>query len=295
MSWPEHTVETFEEFVDYLKGLMPSESTANRLYWFRGQSNATWDLEPSLMRSLGDSDLLPEGVVDLEDEALKLFRSKAHFFVSPPLLAKVHTKPCWWALMQHHGAPTRLLDWTISPYVAAYFALHQDGGRDDRRSTERDSKSAGPKDGAVWCFCSKTLRKRFEGSYGQPPDFDSIDAPAWYQDKLQHLSEKRVVIPLAFDYASSERIAAQQGRFTMCFKVRQQHNCVIEQIGENNVLKLLIPHAKKREFLLRLRDMNITGSALFPGVDGLGQSVKEFVSLGSHYTQVARTEARSGS
>jgi len=51
-----------------------------------------------------------------------------------------------------------------------------------------------------------------------------------------------------------------------------------------------IPHDKKPEFLLRLKEMNITGATLFPGVDGLGQSVKELISLGQHYS-LARSTA----
>jgi hypothetical protein len=109
------------------------------------------------------------------------------------------------------------------------------------------------------------------------------EAPDWYEKKLEELGEQRLVIPLTFHYPSSERIVAQQGRFTMCFKIHQKHNCIIEQIGPKYMRRLLIPHHKKPEFLLRLRDMNITGAALFPGVDGLGQSVRELVSLGAYY------------
>src|SRR5262249_32893545 len=137
--------------------------------------------------------------------------------------------------------------------------------------------------GAVWCFCSGKLRKTFEGENGPLPDFASDEAPGWYEKKLKELCEQRVVIPLTFTYASSERIVAQQGSFTMCFKIHQNHDCIIKQIGPKYIRRLLIPHDKKPEFLLRLREMNITGSVLFPGVDGLGQSVRELVSLGVHY------------
>lgn len=238
------------------------------LYWFRGQSNSDWNLEPSFLRSSSGLGLSADSAVSLEREALKAFRSKAHLFVSPHLLEKVKTIPCWWALMQHHGAPTRLLDWTLSPYVAAYFAAQQDV-----------AKNAG----AVWCFCSGKLRQIFEREYDALPDFDSEEAPDWYKGKLEELSEQWIVVPLTFTYASSERIVAQQGRFTMCFKIHQKHDCIIDQIGPKYIRRLLIPHEKKPVFLLRLRDMNITGSALFPGVDGLGQSVRELVSLGAHY------------
>ena len=178
--------------------------------------------------------------------------------------------------MQHHGAPTRLLDWTLSPYVAAYFAARQDGAN---------------RPGAVWCFCAKTLQQSFEANHKPLSAFEETRAVKWYTSNLKKLRKEALVVPLDFNYSSSERMAAQQGRFTMCFKLQQKHDCIIGQIGQDYLKKLLIPHESKPDFLLRLRDMNITASALFPGVDGLGHSVRELVSLGVHYKTVARAEA----
>ena len=88
----------------------------------------------------------PEEAIRLEDVARQEFMSKAHLFIDLGNMDKVKTIPCWWALMQHHGALTRLLDWTASRYVAAYFATQQDGSVHD---------------GAVWCFCHRRLHSAF--------------------------------------------------------------------------------------------------------------------------------------
>jgi len=268
MAWPERIVESFEAFVDELVDLLPSTSSGNQLYWFRGQGDQGWGLETSLKRCLPSVGLSIPHVREIEEESRRAFRSVAHLHVSPQLLAKVFTTPCWWSLMQHHGAPTRLLDWTVSPYVAAYFAVQQIG-----------SKEAG----AVWCFCSNILRERSQKIVGEPPDFDAKGAAEWYAAKLERHQNRNIVLPLEFPLASSERCAAQQGRFTMCFQPLIDHNCLIQQMLPKYVRKLIIPNHKKPEFLLRLREMNITGSALFPGVDGLGQSVRELVNLRAHY------------
>lgn len=260
MTWHTTRARSFKHFVDISSQLAPNP---DHLFWFRGQSASDWDLEPSLMRALGDASLSTEEVAALEDEALQTFRSQAHLFVSPVLLDKVHTKPCWWALMQHHGAPTRLLDWSESPYVAAYFAA-QNGRKTD---------------GAVWYFCRRSLQNAVRERLGEQPDFTQPAAVDWFDGRLRDLRDQEVVMPIAFGYPSSQRIAAQQGRFTMCFKARQKHNCLIPLISTSCAHKIIIPADKKSEFILRLREMNITGATLFPGVDGLGLSVRELISL----------------
>jgi FRG domain len=265
MAWEEREVVNLEQFVRELTDILPTTAAHDVAFWFRGQSNAAWHLESSFMRSSRHLGIEAEAIVRLEAEALKAFRSQAHLFVEPHLLDKVKTIPCWWALMQHHRAPTRLLDWTASPYVAAYFAA---------QPNDTDAP------GVVWCFCSHRLRDTFESEYGTIPDFESPEAPTWFERKLEEMRDARIVIPLSFGFASSERMVAQQGRFTMCFKLHQRQNCIIDQIGPQYTRKLIIPHERKHELLLRLREMNITGAALFPGVDGLGRWISELVSLG---------------
>ena len=47
--------------------------------------------------------------------------------------------------------------------------------------------------------------------------------------------------------------------------------------------QIVIPKAKKLEMLRKLALFNITGSSLFPGIDGLGRSIGELVTMNSHY------------
>ena len=265
MAWTEQRIRTFEQFFVELRGVVPTPTDPDTEYWFRGQSSAAWPLTPSFLRKSAHLPIDRAAAARLELEALKAFQWQAHLFIKSDLLQRVRTRACWWALMQHHRAPTRLLDWTISPFVAAYFAAQP----------SEDSSH-----GAVWCFCSRKLRHSFEAQHGDIPSFESDEAPKWYVTMLDRLSATRSVLPLAFHQATSDRMVAQQCRFTMGFVLGERHDCIAESVGATHARKLVIEHDSKREFLMRLREMNITASTLFPGVDGLGQSIGELIAMG---------------
>lgn len=273
------TVESLEEFVTVIAPMAPDSPAKTRgHYWYRGQTNAEWGLETSFLRMTRHLAKRREEAINLENVARQEFMSKAHLFIDPGNMSKVKTMPCWWALMQHHGAPTRLLDWTASPYVAAYFATQQDGSESD---------------GAVWCFCHRRLHTAFVKEYGsEPPDLtkteDEDPAVEHLHEALRNPEAPPSVVPLAFKFFSSARMAEQQGRFTMCLRVHQDHVCIATKISTTHLKKIVIPHKIKPDFLAELRRMNITAAALFPGVDGLGRSIAELTSLGTQHAAAAR-------
>ncbi len=83
---------------------------------FRGQRDASWVIATSLDRSKSE---LSSAVS--EQFLLREFQRRAHHYLAAELIPQDTLE--WLALMQHHGCPTRLLDWTRSSYVAAYFAM----------------------------------------------------------------------------------------------------------------------------------------------------------------------------
>ena len=139
---------------------------------FRGQANASWDLTPSLLRCLKDLEVPHEQTcwhaTDIESKASERFWKAARQRTSPENLPRERSdRVDWWALMQHHGCPTRLLDWTRSPYVALYFAVNQQFNSD----------------GAVWAFSSSVLKNFVRESlpalnYWKDEHYDDYDTHA---------------------------------------------------------------------------------------------------------------------
>jgi len=87
---------------------------------YRGQSNATWALSPSLERLFGPTQDRARAK-KFEDHYIRIFQSKFHLYDTEN--QQPSTKLAWLAMMQHYGVPTRLLDFSESDYVALYFAL----------------------------------------------------------------------------------------------------------------------------------------------------------------------------
>src|ERR1044071_4821849 len=90
---------------------------------FRGQRDASLPLFSALSRYFLTYRVDPRAWIAQEERILRIFKRKAIHFLD-------HVPPHdddfqWLALMQDHGAPTRLLDFTWSPYIAAFFALHK--------------------------------------------------------------------------------------------------------------------------------------------------------------------------
>jgi hypothetical protein len=158
---PIRTVSDWQEVINCLhhfpapRSGFDGQGDIERTAWaFRGVDDATFQLEPSIERSAKGSSM---GWAALELNVSQEFKSRAQMYISPPLIPT--DELTWLALMQHYGIPTRLLDFTFSPFVAVYFAARESkhkGQSEDQREHVR-----------VWAMDLEAINKRFRGSMAQ--------------------------------------------------------------------------------------------------------------------------------
>jgi hypothetical protein len=222
---------------------------------FRGQPDARHDLRTSLTR-LGET-------LELENHLLRNFRKYAQREAVPG-----DSIWNWLAVAQHHGLPTRLLDWTYSPYVAMHFA------------TERIEDYS--KDGVIWCVdymrTSQRLPDRLKAILTEEGSFvftaEMLSRAAATLHEFDRLSEDEFVVffePPSLD----DRIVVQFALFSLVSNPRLRLDVWLAR-HPDVFRKVVVPADLKWEVRDKLDQANITERVLHGGLDGLSQWLKRY-------------------
>jgi FRG domain len=222
---------------------------------FRGQEDARWELVSLLTRRLRD--FCPDSALWplREERAMRIFRRKAHIYFQDRLALSDDLR-CL-ALMQHHGAPTRLLDFTKSPFVAAFFAFE--------RAVD---------DVAVYALNTPVL-------WSARPDFDDQLDREKIDPRENGNYERYFALnrhPLVWFGESSEmdsRLVAQSGVFVMPGVLDLPLDAILQryQPSADLLRKYVLPASARADAMRALYRMNITHATLFPDLDGLARSI----------------------
>lgn len=222
---------------------------------FRGQQDARWPLLTSLARYLHAYIPGQASWRQREERAIRIFRRKAHNYLGDPTVLD-NALRCL-ALMQHHGAPTRLLDFTKSPFVAAFFALERATG-----------------DAAVYAL--NTPRLWLAAPRGQPDmDRDSIDPRQPGNFGRVFLPNTNAVIWTGEPTEMDRRLVAQSGTLVVPGMLDKPLDEILRHYEAADTLlkKIVLPLSVREEAMKALYRMNITNATLFPDLDGLARSI----------------------
>ncbi len=196
---------------------------------FRGHSKANFKLVPAVGRQA----LLSSSRTKYEQSLFDIFRREARgYFNSSSLPADPWE---WLSFAQHHGLPTRLLDWTHNPLAALYFAVAENPDSDAQLF-------------ALRCILKASQQTRNGSPF-------AIEKPVKFYPN--------VVTP---------RIRAQEGIFVVCADVETPLDEVLP--GDWTVERFLIPSRKKNNLRYELFRLGVHESSLFPGIGGLAARIK---------------------
>jgi hypothetical protein len=264
MSIREIAIHSLGELLDQVTPEEPDPRTGRRRdpTVYRGSSDGHAPLLTTLA-SLGGKEH-PHSKVELEAHLLRNFIRYSRPHLSP---APVNE----WELLvtaQHHGLPTRLLDWTYSPLVAAHFATR--GTRGDR-------------DRAVWRLDWQRVHRAFdlpelalliqdlEGMFGAEPRFTP-----WVLAAGEGVPEFACMLePPSLD----ARIVVQAAVFTLCSDVRRPFDAFLASHGlEDALTRYLIPAAEVGRIRDQLDLAAVDERRLFPDIDGVAAHLRRYYS-----------------
>ena len=284
-------IESFDEYLNTIHNELGQNGEGKRRLYFRGQSKRAtegYSLTPSVARykHLGSLSL-PERE-QKECEVLETF--------SNHLLTYVQHRPqtAWeeLAIAQHHGLPTRFMDWTINPLVALYFAVRNTSGRsadsavyvlisnpkryaDLKRGQAAQVKPVGdaatesasePEDDAYADFSTDdSTPVAATADTTTPTDSTELNAdvgPLELPTPFK-ISENIIYVPPHV----SPRIRAQDGVLLACWQPMQS-------LDEKDYLEIVIKQAAHEDIRRRLDQYGVFDKQLFPDLDGIAKWLK---------------------
>lgn len=247
---------------------------------FRGQRE-DWPLKPKLLRVLESFGIEHGNYKNRENNLLCEFQSKIGLYASD--IGKPNDLLGEYSLMQHYGAPTRLLDFSESIYFAAFFAVE-----------DVEHK----KDSFIWCINEMIVRdKCVPRDRCNVSDGNVMEAQ---YEKMRKCAEARLSAPA--DRASgflileprgkNERISRQQGLFLFPLSLTESiedtlaevYRCEKEianvdvsyydKVNTDEVaLRIRIQSSCRMNILQSLNQLNINYETLFPGIEGFCRSL----------------------
>lgn len=253
---------------------------------FRGQRDSNWTLSTTLERSWAGVDMPDVDKYYVEWNVIDTFTRRAQQYINNP--PEPGDWVAWLCLLQHHGGPTRLIDFTHSFYVAMFFAIE----------TASDNAT-------IWCI-NRTLQSRvIRKKYPPKKKYRSNTMVDLHQNNvarflLETMPDDESVVVFVDPERMIERQTTQQGVFFMPsttkapfvsnlastfgmdpVKLQNWDNLnkfdsekhTAEVINTHEIVRILVSKDIQYSILSDLERMNVTAASLFPGLDGFARSL----------------------
>jgi hypothetical protein len=245
-----YTLRSWSDFFGFLETVVFHSSIKSKpSYIWRGQRRSDWSISSSLDRLLQKLDFIAAGPQVLDNLSAEHLRSFAYAArgrrgLNPRKLDLEKDANEWWALGQHFGLATPLVDWTRSPFAAAYFAFDESAPEQtkhrvvyalDRFAVERRSKALG------------------ESPEGKKAAIEFVE-------------------PMSDE---NQRLVSQSGLFTRAPILVPVEFWVAKAFEGSQaavLLRVKIPDAGRLSCLRTLNRMNINHLSLFPDLTGASRS-----------------------
>src|SRR5258708_20949809 len=221
---------------------------------FRGQREYTWGLKTSSDRMFEEYTKASVSKLNVEIALIKRFQRESHHYGINNI--NYLNIPEWLSLMQHYGSPTRLLDWTHSPWVGLFFAIID---------LEKD------KDAALWLAdwteIDSNTNDTLKELYKKDHNVMSID------DFIKTISLGDGIVKLN-SFKQNQRQIIQQGTFLFPTNIEKTfEDNLIKKLTKGSLIKLKVPYRIKADIIKKLYRMNISFTTLYPGIEGFSRSL----------------------
>lgn len=232
-------VSTWEEFKKHVVALEQYR------FIYRGQTH-TWRLRSPFHRT-GRGDMRNFFLQDIPALHRSLSARTEHVFnLADPL-----QNAAFLNMVQHHGYPTPLLDWTYSPFVAAYFAYHRVRKADAEKAKDEQKVR-------IFLFDAKEWRSIFAQILNSTV-------------RWQHFS---LVEPISI---GNERLIPQQAlsSFTTVDDIESYVAAKEADVHKQFLHVIDLPLGERDLVIRELTLMGVTAGSLFPGLDGTCEELRQ--------------------
>jgi hypothetical protein len=277
-------ISSWKELTAYEEHLPKPTGGKTKEWIYRGQrTHDEFDFASGLERARQAFDIGFGELQDIETKLVREFKRRLHHYT--PDVPDAADDLEWLALMQHYGAPTRLLDWTYSFYVAAYFAMEKAANKGCEvwaLNTGHFSARTALSNEAFASIQSEVEHRKQSHSH------EYADTAHMLQDVIVERLRRQPMacVHPANPFRLNERLTVQQGVFLFPGNISmsfEENMCIREyrlQSPDDLIrFKIKAGAAVRKDILKKLYRMNISRAALFPGLSGFAESLKTRVGF----------------